>query len=536
MIGLALALPCATQVRARDFWWHAATGRHIVDQGAVPQTDPFSFLAGGEPWKYVNWLADLVLYGAFDLGGGAGVVALKLALVGVALSGVAWAARGLGATAGATASVLALIAWLVQPRYSLERPMLIGAALLGLSVALGVRWWNRRDRSLWLLVIATAVWLPSHGSALLGPLWAWGIAGALVLTPKHLKADGGTAFGVALACSGLMLAMPEGRDVIATVRGLDDASWVTSLTQDWQATAWSVDSARVSLLVVCLGILGSLVGAGGRVANPRPLMLAACALGVAIGARYVRSLNEALLLAGAPAAVGITQAQRWLQGRNYKTLAGITPFALVASLALAHGHWAGDQSTDGQWGFGVDPRPLPDDVLPTLSQLPEGRVLNNLELGGYLIWQETPVFIDGRTVALYSEEMFTANVVPTLESPEGLEAVADAWDIRYGLVSQSSAPYRNMSVSPLWVPVLHGQSASLFVRAAHLQSVLDAGVDPQQDVRWVDDPGFLEVFYGVVLADEARTQALYEDLEKATQRLPAPAVIGRVWRYVEGRR
>ncbi len=33
-----------------DVWWHLATGRLIIQQGTVPNTDVFTYTRVGEPW------------------------------------------------------------------------------------------------------------------------------------------------------------------------------------------------------------------------------------------------------------------------------------------------------------------------------------------------------------------------------------------------------------------------------------------------------------------------------------------------------
>src|ERR1700744_1900605 len=62
-----------------DTWWHVAAGRLMIARHAVIATDPFSFWMQGKPWFAHEWLAEVLLGGAFDLAGWAGV-ALVVAL------------------------------------------------------------------------------------------------------------------------------------------------------------------------------------------------------------------------------------------------------------------------------------------------------------------------------------------------------------------------------------------------------------------------------------------------------------------------
>ncbi|HUN45973.1 MAG TPA: hypothetical protein VMU85_05615, partial [Stellaceae bacterium] len=59
-----------------DTYWHIAAGRWIWAGSAVPTADPFSHTMAGAPWHAHEWLAELILAGAYGAAGWAGVVAL----------------------------------------------------------------------------------------------------------------------------------------------------------------------------------------------------------------------------------------------------------------------------------------------------------------------------------------------------------------------------------------------------------------------------------------------------------------------------
>src|SRR2546425_10879589 len=43
-------------LNANDLFWHLAAGRHILDTGSIPRTDPFSFASDGGGWIDHEWL------------------------------------------------------------------------------------------------------------------------------------------------------------------------------------------------------------------------------------------------------------------------------------------------------------------------------------------------------------------------------------------------------------------------------------------------------------------------------------------------
>src|SRR5215469_12838974 len=57
-----------------DTNWQVAAGRWILAHRQVPRVDPFSYTFAGRPWVAHEWGAQVVLAGAYDLAGWAGVM------------------------------------------------------------------------------------------------------------------------------------------------------------------------------------------------------------------------------------------------------------------------------------------------------------------------------------------------------------------------------------------------------------------------------------------------------------------------------
>jgi hypothetical protein len=76
VIALLFACPALMCIHAAcandlDVWWHLSTGQWILQHHAVPQTEPFSVLAG-KPWQAYSWLFEVIiakLFGQFGLVG-----------------------------------------------------------------------------------------------------------------------------------------------------------------------------------------------------------------------------------------------------------------------------------------------------------------------------------------------------------------------------------------------------------------------------------------------------------------------------------
>ena len=59
-------------LRDADSYWQIKVGQWIIDHGAMPHTDIYSFTRFGEPWISSSWLSQLLYYVAYrgaDLAG-----------------------------------------------------------------------------------------------------------------------------------------------------------------------------------------------------------------------------------------------------------------------------------------------------------------------------------------------------------------------------------------------------------------------------------------------------------------------------------
>lgn len=52
-----------------DFFWHLATGRYIIENKVVPDTDIFGFATGGVEWIPFEWGWDVLSYGLYNIAG-----------------------------------------------------------------------------------------------------------------------------------------------------------------------------------------------------------------------------------------------------------------------------------------------------------------------------------------------------------------------------------------------------------------------------------------------------------------------------------
>ena len=158
------ALGNAGALADADGAWHRRTGQLILDTGAIPRHDPFSWTAHGVSWQPNAWLSDVV-FALLQRVGGLTAISLLRALVVVAF-GLTVHATCRRAGAGRWSSVF--VAWaatLCLDPFVAERPQLFSFLLLPLVLWLAAR---PGRRALVGLGAAFALWANLHGVFVVG--------------------------------------------------------------------------------------------------------------------------------------------------------------------------------------------------------------------------------------------------------------------------------------------------------------------------------------------------------------------------------
>jgi hypothetical protein len=201
LCGYLFALFAPQLFNDGDTYLHLAAGRWILAHHAVPRVDPFTFSFAGQPWDAHEWLAQLLMAGAFQVGGWSGLavlIALALALA-LGLLGAELSRHVIPLAAGV---MLALAASCLSPML-LARPHILALPPLVIWTA-GLLAARRRGTapSPWLLALML-VWANLHGSFVLGlALLAPFALEALIAAPRaggRRTLVGWAGFGLAAA-------------------------------------------------------------------------------------------------------------------------------------------------------------------------------------------------------------------------------------------------------------------------------------------------------------------------------------------------
>src|SRR5205085_4755274 len=149
-----------------DTYWHVSTGQWMLAHRAVLNHDVFSRTLFGKPWTTGEWLAEVLMAGAYRLAGWSGIAILTgLAAAGAVMRLGCYLGRKLAPVPCLVALVLGVAC--LMPDY-LARPHILALPCLtiwvvGLAEAVSAR----RKPTWWLLPVIT-VWANLHGSFAFG--------------------------------------------------------------------------------------------------------------------------------------------------------------------------------------------------------------------------------------------------------------------------------------------------------------------------------------------------------------------------------
>ncbi len=397
VLGIGFAVPAVSKFSDPDLWWHLKTGQIITESGRIPAADPFSFTCHGKPWVAHEWLSDIVFYSIFHQFGFRGLVFLQALLISALFFSifilVSRRTKNLPA-----ALIITTLTGLAGIPFWTCRPQLFTYLLLaGLLILLDN---PIHKRKIWLAAPMFALWSNLHGA------WIFGYAVMLVVfTDYAIYAIKGGKRGEALR-----LAAVAAISLAAVLAGPSPMERLTyplqyisgAIPSQYVAEFKSPDFHTLSFMPYQLLII-SLPAAfylGRKAMRPSQwiLMLGLVHLSLTSG-RHVPlfAIYTAPLLAdqiefalAKRPAVPVRQEIREFWVLNL-ILVLLIPFAV----------WAKQPSVNDEAHY-YKPNIYPAGACNYLKSHPRigrGRLLNNYNWGGYIIFHLYPkylVSIDGR--------------------------------------------------------------------------------------------------------------------------------------------
>lgn len=397
-----------------DTWWHLAAGRWMVEHGQLLRADVFSQTMSGHDWINPGWLAQLALYGVYRL---AGLPGLNVWTAAMALVGLSFVWRVMEGSGLLKAFVLVAAASAAAVFWS-ARPQMVTFTLAALFVWVLERWRRGEADRLWILPLASLLWVNSHGGFAVGPLLIGTyIAGAWIGTAlEALKAPtvgmsdlarrAWSASRELLMFGGLsilaLMANPQGPEILVYPLRTVSIDVLQAYIQEWQSPDFH-SPQMLPFAFLLLATMGSLALSRRRKSPTELLLVFGFAYLSLTAARNISlfavvaapSLSRHGYEALEPIASRIPLGPELSQEFARRLNAALSVFVVVAAVL-----WASPKLQVDENAAQAASR-FPETAINVLERdHPPGPILNTYRWGGYLIWRLYPdykSFVDGRT-------------------------------------------------------------------------------------------------------------------------------------------
>ena len=212
-----------------DLWGHVRFGQDMIRAHSVHVPEHYSFVSD-KPWVNHEWLAEVLMAAAFDWFGTAGLIVLRLALVG-SLMYLLWSA--LPRSHRFSILIVSTTALGIFLRAYPIRPQLMSLLLFAGVCAALIRAEDRRSlKPLLVIPPVLAVWVNLHGGWIVG-LGAFGLWAAVRMLDAPWRTRGAIVL-IGIAGLAATLVNPFGLEMWAFLR--DTVRVERPMIADWQPT------------------------------------------------------------------------------------------------------------------------------------------------------------------------------------------------------------------------------------------------------------------------------------------------------------
>lgn len=436
-----------------DFWWHLAAGDEIRKTGAIPVADSFSFTAGNYPWLNISWLWD-VIYSWLNSVSPLYLPVIVTAIVN-ALTISILAAFMLKRGAGIVLTVAVILVALPSYAYMLTpRPHQITFLFTIIFYAVCAL---KNRKLLPLLPPLMILWVNMHGGFLVGFI----ILGAYLfesLVKREWKYVS-LLFLTLLTCLVAVSLNPLGINIIeACQRTLSSA--LLPIISEWDPLKFNrIHALHLVYLAIFLisfrplnknvGLAEKLISifwASQAFAHERnlPIFVLLSATVIALNLKQVFSMSETL---------------RRKDADYERDLANIKRPALVVSVIIVVILLS---TLPAKFlNFHIPSEHPIEEAEFIKNNYADRKFLNDYFQGGYLLYNGTKVFIDGRAETAYPDEVVD-DYLKFHFSQSGWERMIDKYGIT-GVVLPKNNPNLQYFVKG-WSKVFEGDLDVIYIR------------------------------------------------------------------------
>ena len=321
-----------------DSYLDLAAGRQIVHHG-IPHQEIFTVASQGRQWIDQQWLAHVIAYGSWVVGGYPGVAFVFSLAVALAFGVLCAAMISLGVHPQRA------ILWTGAAYVVCLGNTVIRAQVMAFPLFVLLLWGvfddarqQRMRRSSLLVIPMLVVWANLHGSVLLAVM----IVLAAALTRAVVSVRSGNSpleyLCLALLAPLTIFATPYGFSVIHYYGALIGNPVVSRYIAEWAPPSFGnpLSTGFILMLLLTCGVLGYALGKGTRPPLVHVVVLAVTGLCAAQGLRYAVWFGMAAVMVNGPLLARSAPAPQPLPARVLRLAGGLVAlFTVIALVTVA---------------------------------------------------------------------------------------------------------------------------------------------------------------------------------------------------------
>lgn len=457
-----------------DLWWHLKTGQVILTQG-IPKVDIFSFTMRGSPWITHEWLSEVFLYLIFKMGG-LSTLMIFFALMGVAIFSCVYSLCGNRVWISFSFAFFAC--WIAKFMWG-SRPQLFNVLMLAILMWLFENVRIKKISWKWLYGIPflMLLWVNLHSGFLLGMvvMLVWGVGDTLqIFIRKNEEGTLGKEVLQHLVIVWMLSAIavfvnPSGIRIWFYAFPTLTSPMMREGILEWLSPNFHHEFYVPFLIGMIIGSLVFMISPSKRTFSEMFFYGGVVAAGL-ISRRHIPffAVVAIPIMARALADYFETSSlKRFFMEKVFpqKIKIGLFWVGIVTSLVFLTN--AGIFSWKKIQGNDAAVRQMyPVEAVRFLKEagLSEKHGYNDYGFGGYLIWSDIPVFIDGRA-DMYGDDFFRqyAKISELKSNWKEIYLIFSRFDIQYVLVASNSLVAGVFRTNEDWKEAFRDNTASLFV-------------------------------------------------------------------------
>ena len=484
-----------------DTGWHIRTGELILKTGSVPRHDSFSHTMTGAPWFAWEWLTDVLMGALHGWRGLAGIVGGAILVLLVSYSALGWVMlkRGADPILATALTVFGAIASIV---HWLARPHLLSILLMVAWIAIVENFRRKRSKWIWASPLLIALWANLHGAfvVIFVVLGVYAVGEALEFAAlgewksRELLQVLKTYFLIGLLSLLAAMLTPYGFKLYGHLWSYLTDKQLLSTIEEFQSPNFHSTDGKLIELLLLLGIVAAvnalrqkrfvetgLVLLWGHMTlqSERHVTLAVVVLTPIIAEQLSNLLSELFDRAAQSAKTSskaLRAARDWYRSTMAinRQLTGASCYvAAIAFVIFAASTGLADKLLSPRFSDKRFPAGAVEFVQKNQQIKPlTGRLYAPDQFGGYLIYRQFNVFVDGRSD--FYRQGSVLDEMGKLESvsaawPE-LQEILDRRSIDWMLLKRGQALAQIALFSGKWASVYEDSTSQVLIRTAPTQS------------------------------------------------------------------